>query len=109
MAGLQQEPCSLDSSVVGRLSAATTCSCVLMWPPCLLSLLRRSRVSPLKTVLAGKGRSAARGRYLISVSSLNIGRYIEMITTPTIRPTPSIMIGSTIEVSDWIEASTSSS
>jgi len=40
---------------------------------------------------------------------LNIGRYIEMTTTPTMSPTPSIMIGSTIEVSDWIEASTSSS
>ena len=52
-----------------------------------------------------------RGRpaYLISVSSLNIGRYMLMITTPTMIPTPSIMIGSTIEVSDWIEASTSSS
>jgi hypothetical protein len=49
------------------------------------------------------------GGYLISVSSLNIGRYIEMITMPTMIPTPSIMIGSTIDVSDWIEASTSSS
>jgi len=48
-------------------------------------------------------------RYLISVSSLNIGRYMLMITMPTMIPTPSIMIGSTIEVSDWMEASTSSS
>jgi hypothetical protein len=47
--------------------------------------------------------------YLISVSSLNIGRYMLMITMPTMIPTPSIMIGSTIDVSDWIEASTSSS
>ena len=48
-------------------------------------------------------------RYLISVSSLNIGKYMLMITTPTMIPTPSIMIGSTIEVRAWIEASTSSS
>ena len=47
--------------------------------------------------------------YLISVSSLNIGRYMLMITMPTMTPTPSIMIGSTIEVSAWTEASTSSS
>ena len=43
------------------------------------------------------------------LSILNIGRYMAMMITPTIRPTRSIMIGSTIEVSDWIEASTSSS
>jgi hypothetical protein len=54
-------------------------------------------------------RTRARARYLISVSSLNIGRYMLMITMPTMIPTPSIMIGSTIEVSDWIDASTSSS
>ncbi len=54
-------------------------------------------------------RDCERVSYWISVSSLNIGRYIEMITMPTMIPTPSIMIGSTIEVSDWIEASTSSS
>ena len=38
-------------------------------------------------------------RYLMSVSSRNIGRYIEMMITPTIKPTPIIMIGSMIEVS----------
>jgi hypothetical protein len=48
-------------------------------------------------------------RYLMSVSSRNIGRYIEMMITPTIRPTPIIMIGSMIEVSVAIDASTSSS
>ena len=53
--------------------------------------------------------TSAQTAYLISVSSLNIGRYMLMITTPTMIPTPSIMIGSTIEVSDWIDASTSSS
>ena len=54
-------------------------------------------------------RCPPRPRYLISVSSLNIGRYMEMITMPTMTPTPSIMIGSTIEVRAWTEASTSSS
>ena len=58
---------------------------------------------------AATGARAAHARYLISVSSLNIGRYMEMITMPTMTPTPSIMIGSTIEVSAWTEASTSSS
>ena len=52
---------------------------------------------------------AERANYLISVSILNIGRYIEMMITPTIMPTPIIMIGSMIEVSDWMAASTSSS
>src|SRR2546425_12505 len=33
--------------------------------------------------------------------------YIEMMMTPTMSPTPSIMIGSTIEVSDCTEAATS--
>jgi hypothetical protein len=47
--------------------------------------------------------------YLISVSILNIGRYMLMMITPTIRPTPIIISGSMIEVSDWIAASTSSS
>ncbi len=32
-----------------------------------------------------------------------------MMITPTIRPTPIIISGSMIEVSDWIDASTSSS
>ncbi len=48
-------------------------------------------------------------RYLISVSSLNIGRYMLMMITPTMQPTPIIISGSMIEVSDWIAASTSSS
>ena len=47
--------------------------------------------------------------YLTSVSILNIGRYIEMMITPTIRPTPSIITGSTIDVSAPTDASTSSS
>ena len=49
------------------------------------------------------------GGYWIRVSILNIGRYIAITMTPTIIPTPIIMIGSMIEVSAWIDASTSSS
>jgi hypothetical protein len=51
----------------------------------------------------------ADGRYFTSVSILNIGMYIEMMMMPTMTPTPIIMIGSTIEVSDCTDASTSSS
>ncbi len=47
--------------------------------------------------------------YSISVSILNIGRYIAMMITPTIAPTAIIMRGSMIEVSALIAASTSSS
>src|SRR5438034_5055240 len=43
------------------------------------------------------------GDYLTSWSILNIGRYIEITITPTIAPTPIIMIGSMIEVSAEIE------
>ena len=54
-------------------------------------------------------RSPARARYFTSVSILNIGRYIAMMITPTMQPTPIIMIGSMIDVSDATDASTSSS
>ena len=57
-------------------------------------------------VSRGLGRARS---YLISVSILNIGRYMLMMITPTIRPTPIIISGSMMEVSDWIAASTSSS
>ena len=40
---------------------------------------------------------------------MNIGRYIEMMITPTIKPTPIIISGSMIDVSVEIDASTSSS
>jgi len=53
--------------------------------------------------------AAAAGSYLISVSILNIGKYIAMMITPTIIPTTIIMIGSMIEVSVAIDESTSSS
>src|SRR5438105_5728024 len=47
--------------------------------------------------------------YLIRLSSRNIGRYIEMMITPTIAPTRIIISGSMIEVSVAIAESTSSS
>jgi hypothetical protein len=49
------------------------------------------------------------GGYLTSESSLNIGRYMEMMITPTIIPTPIIISGSMIAVSEAIALSTSSS
>ena len=47
--------------------------------------------------------------YCTSSKILNIGRYIAMTTTPTMPPTPIIMIGSMIEVSDFSIVATSSS
>ena len=48
----------------------------------------------------GMVRAGLARRYLTSVSILNIGMYIAMMITPTMQPTPIIMIGSTIDVSD---------
>ena len=48
-------------------------------------------------------------RYLTSLSILNIGRYMLMMITPTMQPTPTIIMGSMIEVRAGIDASTSSS
>jgi hypothetical protein len=45
-------------------------------------------------------RPAVHACYLTSVSSLNIGMYIEITIVPTIAPTPIIRSGSMIEVSD---------
>jgi hypothetical protein len=69
------------------------------------SISRRLRGGQRPT---GAGRLAAAGwlaaggggGYLMSVSILNIGRYIEMTIVPTITPTPIIRIGSMIEVND---------
>ena len=54
-------------------------------------------------------QSLIAGRYLTSESIRNIGRYIAITITPTMQPTRIIINGSTIDVSDWIAASTSSS
>jgi hypothetical protein len=64
----------------------------------------RTHLEPARSAQTGGG-----GGYWSSVSILNIGRYMAMMITPTIRPTRIIISGSMIEVSDWIEASTSSS
>ena len=53
--------------------------------------------------------SATAASYLISVSSLNIGRYIERMIVATMQPTRMIMIGSMMDVSAEMVASTSSS
>ena len=63
---------------------------------------RRQTPTPLQLTLPEE-------TYFTRVSILNIGMYIEMMMTPTMRPTPIIMIGSTIDVSDCTDASTSSS
>jgi hypothetical protein len=70
----------------------------------------RGRIADLRALVESSALTRlGRARYLIRLSILNIGRYIEMMTTPTIMPTPIIMIGSMIEVRAWMEASTSSS
>ena len=80
-----------------------------------IDALQESAVEASSPDFDGSGRTSPdfvgnrHARYLTSVSILNIGRYIEMITMPTITPTPSIMIGSTIEVRAPTDASTSSS
>ena len=68
---------------------------------------QRCRQQELRTNAAQ--RLAASRAYLISVSILNIGRYIEITIVPTMIPTPIISTGSMIEVSVWMAASTSSS
>ena len=78
----------------------------------LRSLCAGSSTSP--QFIAGlRTKSAVRLQaaepYLMSVSILNIGRYIEITMVPTMMPTPIIRIGSMIDVSDLMPESTSSS
>src|SRR6185312_6757720 len=81
------------------------------------SLPPRSSLPPRNLRLGGQSREGRQSapeqpcarRYLTSESILNIGKYIAITMTPTIKPTRIIISGSTIEVSDWIAASTSSS
>ncbi len=82
--------------------------------PATNAMGERSKMPPqVETAVARDGAAdrlhGGACRYLTSVSSLNIGRYIEMTIVPTIAPTPIMRIGSMIEVSDWMLASTSSS
>jgi hypothetical protein len=72
-------------------------------------LMLARAADPMRGIATSSRGTFTGRRYLISVSILNIGRYMLMMITPTIRPTPIIMIGSMIEVSAWIDASTSSS
>ncbi len=58
---------------------------------------------------AGMGAVLRRSNYFTSCSILNIGRYIAITIVPTMTPTPIIMIGSMIEVSEAMLVSTSSS
>jgi hypothetical protein len=54
-------------------------------------------------------RRLGRRRYLTSESILNIGRYMLMMISPTIAPTPIIITGSMMLVRAETDASTSSS
>jgi hypothetical protein len=97
---------------VGPAAAAWVAGCEPSWPR-IDSLSQkaqtdRNETRPPQHAFNGR-RGVFRAFYLISVRSLNIGRYIAITMTPTIMPTPIIMIGSMIDVSDWIAASTSSS
>ena len=75
----------------------------------LFNGFRMTRLPGPRAFGGGRGRARRLKRYLTSVSSLNIGRYIEMMITPTIAPTPIIISGSMMAVSEAIAASTSSS
>ena len=94
----------LDEAPRGRGVAGVGCVTTL-----LLAVTEHNLRRVVLHVRAPDTRGMFSRRYLTSVSILNIGRYIAMMITPTIRPTAIIMIGSMIEVSDWIDASTSSS
>ena len=77
--------------------------------------LRRARASTgsadasRAAVLREPGSPGRKPGYWTSCRSLNIGRYIAITMIPMIAPTPIIMSGSMIEVSEAIEVSTSSS
>lgn len=68
--------------------------------------IRRSEppASDPKRPSAGAGPT-----YWMRVRTSNIGRYMAMMMTPTTSPIAIIITGSITDVSDWIEASTSSS
>jgi hypothetical protein len=86
-----------------RPSAALFAFCLvaLQWQ-CCSQVFRPARKpeSPHETYTGG---------YCTSSKILNIGRYIEITTRPTMQPTPIIMSGSMIEVSDFSIVATSSS
>ena len=67
--------------------------------------------TPLQGIGSAPCQQVPAGSYepLTRWSILNIGRYMAMRMIPTMIPTPIIMSGSMIEVSDATDASTSSS
>ena len=71
--------------------------------------IRIRPASSRRALRAAFALARGRRRYLTSVSILNIGMYMAMITVPTIRPTRIIITGSMMLVSDETAASTSSS
>jgi hypothetical protein len=78
------------------VALVTQCACAYV-----VEVRRRQAANVLAIVICH--------RYLMSVSILNIGRYIEITIVPTMTPTPIIRIGSMMDVSDWMLESTSSS
>ena len=68
-----------------------------------------SRISPPCRPRRGDTFNVRPRALLDELSSLNIGRYMLMMITPTMTPTPTIISGSMIEVRAAIDASTSSS
>ena len=108
--GTCSQSCQADGSlrIPRDAPAALAAARTTFSPPRGLLADPRGRVLTRAGRCACVGRSAPVG-YLTSVSILNIGRYIAMMITPTIRPTPIIITGSMMLVSVAIDASTSSS
>ena len=88
------------------------------FPPLATLENRPTNLPPQPTPLIGRERELAEVvellrrpdvGYFTRLSSLNIGKYIEMMITPTMAPTPIIISGSIMAVSEAIAASTSSS
>jgi hypothetical protein len=104
-AGLLGQVCALPAVRLVDLNAARNVKNLVRQ----LQSQPKDRVKSLSAGASSRTTAAKNPRYLISVSSLNIGRYIEMMIVPMTAPTMMIMIGSMIEVSAEMEASTSSS
>ena len=104
---------SADSQALEPLNWSFSSVRRCRWGSCLRDLLfvvHARAFSPRRWRHSGYGRTQPpAATYLTSESSLNIGRYMEMMITPTIIPTPIIMSGSMIAVSEAIALSTSSS
>jgi hypothetical protein len=92
-------------------------NCALIWLiPTRSASFPQPRLPTLRRAFDTTGAASFRrkaaeegGSYLTSESILNIGRYIAITMTPTMAPTRIIISGSTMDVRDWMAASTSSS